>query len=160
MPALAYANLTYGDDSTPVSSRQCNQSLVGVSSEASANATQDVTYISILNDQNSTFIVDMSTPNHIGVSDTDGNSLYLHGAGLHHSTAGCGPSVDILIEDFFSQVEDLSNSTTGGNSTLTARNFLSKRVQPKEFFAIFYLVTQCKRPAMWKDVRRLPCSSP
>ncbi|KAF2819304.1 hypothetical protein CC86DRAFT_460455 [Ophiobolus disseminans] len=114
----------------------------------SSNTPNKASYISILDTDGTTLIYDFSTPGRVGISDVDGNALYIDSAGLHLSTSDCSLGVDIEISNFAKQVDDLAAQRLRNSSLLQSHPLLRKRIATQQFFVSADLTTQCGKPAI------------
>ncbi|KAM0278775.1 hypothetical protein ACHAQH_004966 [Verticillium albo-atrum] len=139
------------------------------------NATQ-AEYIRVLDQESNSLFFDISDPSIIAMQDEDRNSLVIDNKGIHFASATCKVKLDVMINEFFNQVNNITNTTCPDasisleNATSIDRNITgpsSRSVQPRmmaleSFFVLLNMKDQCGealRPELRPTVRigPLPC---
>ncbi|KPM33914.1 hypothetical protein AK830_g12657 [Neonectria ditissima] len=108
----------------------------------------DPLYLTVRDEAEETFFVDVSNRNRISISDRRGNSVVLDAHGIHFSTPNCMYGVCIKVNNFLQQLARLA----GVECAATRRE---KRIDDLEFTQILNLHDQCGNPVD-RSLRQYP----
>ncbi|CRK45796.1 hypothetical protein BN1723_001139, partial [Verticillium longisporum] len=141
------------------------------------NATQ-AKYVRVLDQALNSLFFDISDSDRVVIQDKDRNSLAIDNKGIHFASSTCKVKVDVMIDNFFGQLNNITNTTcldavpSPGNTTSIDRNDardLRDDVKPRmmaleSFFVLLKMKDQCGeplRPELRPTVRigPLPCET-